>query len=149
MALSVEAISTLVEQIATIHESSIPTTSVLERLDSFGYEVSESDAFAIAFSVQKVEQSIKNICNIDDIPDGLMCHAVDMVCGEFLSVKHKTGQLTVGTLNLDGALSSVTVGDTAVSFNDGTSDDNKFAALITALANSGRGELVCYRKIKW
>ena len=33
---------------------------VLKRLDSFGYEIKESDAWMIGFAMQKVENTIKN-----------------------------------------------------------------------------------------
>ena len=148
MALTDETISTLTEAINKIIESSL-TESVLKRLDSFGYIPSENDVFAIGFGVQKVENIIKNDCNVTEIPEGLVCHAVDMVCGEFLSIKYRTGQLELSSLDLDGSLASVTVGGASVSFDNNTSDDGKFNALVSVLIGSGRGEFSCYRKIKW
>lgn len=148
MALTDETISTLTEAISKIIESSL-TESVLKRLDSFGYVPTENDAFAIGFSVQKVEQTIKNDCNVIEVPEGLTSIAVDMVCGEFLSSKHRTGQLELSSLDLDGALASVNVGGASVSFDNNTSDVGKFDVLISLLANSGRGEFACYRRIKW
>ena len=99
--------------------------------------------------MQKVENSIKNDCNVSEIPEGLMNIAVDMVCGEVLSVKYRTGQLELTSLDLDGAIASVTVGGASVSFDNNTSDVGKFDVLISLLANSGRGEFACYRRIKW
>ena len=148
MALTDETISTLTEAISKIIESSL-TESVLKRLDSLGYEVTENDAFAIGFGVQKVENSIKNDCNVSEVPEGLMNIAVDMVCGEVLSVKYKAGLLELSSLDLDGALSSVTVGGATVSFDNNTSDAAKFNTLVSLLINGGRGEFACYRRIKW
>ena len=51
---------------------------VKERLKSFGYELQEGDEFALTFSIQKVENTIKNDCNTPSIPDGLVNIAVDM-----------------------------------------------------------------------
>ena len=109
MALTDETISTLTEAIGKIIESGL-TEPVLKRLDSFGYEVSESDAFIVSFCVQKVENSIKNDCNVSEVPEGLMNIAVDRVCGEVLESLYYTGKLDVGSIALDGALASVTLG---------------------------------------
>ena len=116
MALTDETIGTLVEAIDKVYESSL-TESVLKRLDSFGYTPTENDAFVVAFSVRKVEISINNDCNVSEVPEGLMNIAVDMVCGEVLSVKYRTGQLELSSLDLDGAIASVNVGGASVSFD--------------------------------
>ena len=60
---------------------------VKERLKSFGYDLQEGDEFALTFSIQKVENTIKNDCNTPSIPDGLVNIAVDMAIGEFLTAK--------------------------------------------------------------
>lgn len=148
MALTDETISVLTESISKIIESSL-TESVLKRLDSFGCTPTENDAFTIGFSMQKIENSIKNDCNVSEIPEGLVNIAVDMVCGEVLSVKYRTGSLELSSLDLDGALASVNVGGASVSFDKNTSDDGKLNILIQFLMNYGRGEFACYRKIKF
>ena len=147
MTLSDEVISTLTAEITKIYESNL-TESVLKRLDSFGYTSTQDDVFVIGFSVQKVENSIKNECNISNIPEGLICAAVDMVCGEILRVKYSTGKLTLDDLDLDGVIASVSAGDTSVSFDKTTSDDVKFNALLQMLTDR-KGDLVCYRRIRW
>ena len=149
MALNNETISTLIESITNVYESDL-TELVLLRLDSYGYEATESDAFVIAFSVQKVENNIKNDCNITEIPEGLVNTAVDMACGEILDTLYRTGKLNVGSIALDGAIASVSLGDATVSF-DNTATDNSttFTALINNLKESGRGDFACYRTVKW
>ena len=148
MALTDETISTLTEAITNIYESGL-TESVLKRLDSFGYTISEEDVFGIAFGVQKVEQTIKNDCNVTKIPEGLTCTAVDMVCGEVFGTLYRTGKLRLDALDLDGAIASVNVGGTSVSFDNNTSDESKLNLFISLLAHGGRGELACYRQIRW
>ena len=149
MALTDETISTLTETINKIIESNL-TELVLKRLDSFGYEPTEEDAFVIGFSVQTVENRIKNDCNISEIPEGLMDTAVDMACGEILDTLYRTGKLDVGNIALDGAIASVSLGDTTVSFDNTVSDNSgTFTALINTLKGSGRGDFACYRKLKW
>ena len=146
MALSNETISTLTESINNIYESSL-TESVLKRLDSFGFTPTENDIYVIGFSVQKIENSIKNDCNITEIPEGLECTSVDMICGEILDTLYRTGKLNLSSLDLNGAVASVSAGDTSVSFDNNTSDVGKFNILLQLLC--GRGELACYRAIKW
>ena len=148
MALDIETISTLVETITNIYESDL-TELVLKRLDSFGYEAKEEDVFVIGYSVQKVENNIKNDCNIAEIPEGLTNTAVDMACGEILDTLCRTGKLDVGSIALDGAIASVSLGDATVSFDNTTDNSGTFTALINTLKDSGRGEFACYRQFKW
>lgn len=149
MVLSDELKQSVITALDTSSLSEELIESVLERLDSFGYEVKDSDAWMIGFSMQKVQNSIFNDCNISEIPDGLLHIAVDMACGEFLLAKKQSGQLELGSLDLTGAVSSIKEGDTQVNFNNDESDSDKVDSLLNHLLNSGKGELVCYRKIRW
>ena len=54
---------------------------IKERLQSLGYTVKDSDDIAINFAMQKVENTIKNYCNVSAIPDGLIHVAINMVVG--------------------------------------------------------------------
>lgn len=148
MALTDETISALTEAITKVYKSNL-TELVLKRLDSFGYEPTEADTFCIGFSVQKIENSIKNDCNVVEVPEGLTNIAVDMVCGEVLDTLYRTGKLSLDNLDLDGAIASVSAGDTSVSFDNNTSDDGKFTTFLQLLQNNGRGDFECYRKIRW
>lgn len=123
--------------------------SVLQRLISFGYDLKENDDWGICFAMQKVENHIKNSCNITSIPDGLFSVAVDMVCGEFLFTKKQTGKLDITDLDLNGAITSIHEGDTTVQFASGMSDEEKFNTFLNYLLHNGDGEFVCYRKLKW
>ena len=60
---------------------------VKKRLESFGYALKDGDEAALAFSIQKVENTIKNDCNVSSVPEGLEMIAIDMAAGEFLSAK--------------------------------------------------------------
>ena len=147
-----EIIRTLIDAINAYMTSSLPDTLyelALRRLDSFGYKVTEADAFGIAFSVQKSELNIRNDCNISVIPEELYPTLCDRVCGDFLQVKYQTGKLNIADLDLDGAIASISEGDTSISFDKSTTDEGKFNALVSALSTSGRGNLACYRRIRW
>ena len=147
-----ENIRTLIETINSFMTSDLPDAVfvlVLRRLESFGYIATEEDAFGVAFSVQKSEINIKHDCNISEIPEGLYQTLCDMACADFLLVKSKTGKLDVAALNIQGALASVSLGDISVSFDNAVASGTNFDALISALSTSGRGDLECYRRIKW
>ena len=149
MALTDETKQAIITALDTSSLSESFIETILNRLDSFGYEIKESDAWMIGFAMQKVENTIKNECNISEIPDGLFHTAVDMSCGEFLFAKKQIGQLEIGDLDLTGAISSIKEGDTQVNFNSDESDSDKVDSLLNYLLNNGKGELVCYRKIRW
>lgn len=122
---------------------------VLTRLESFNYEVKESDCWTIAFQIAKVEEDMCNCCHITEIPKGLIRSAVDQVCGCFFMDRYGSGDLDISSLDLSGAVSSVSAGDTTVSFDNNVSDDAKFQNLISALMQAGKDRYPCYRKIKW
>ncbi len=125
--------------------------TVIKKLSSFGYSVTENDLFALAFSIQKVDRSIKNSCNTMVIPEGLYNTSVDRVCGEFLFAKKQTGQLD-STFNFETAVKQIQMGDTNITYaiGDGSQTmEQRIDALISVLMNSGEGEMACYRKIKW
>ena len=148
MALTDEILQNIKSALASSLLDDVFLEDVVRRLDSFGYEVKESDAWMIGFAMQKVENHIKNECNTSEIPDGLHQSAVDMVCGEFLFSKKQTGQLEIGDLDLTGAVESIKEGDTQVNFT-GASDEDKMNAFLNFLMNEGNGDFVCYRKIRW
>ena len=103
----------------------------------------------IGFSVQKVENTIKNECNVTSVPDGLYNISIDMICGEVLFSKKQTGQLE--GFNLETALKSVQAGDTTVTYaiESSMTPEQRLNNLISYLLNYGKGEFACYRKIKW
>lgn len=147
-----EIVRALIDSINAYMTSSLPDTFyelVFRRLETFGYAVTEADAFGIAFSVQKSELNIRNDCNITEIPEELFLTLCDMACGDFLSVEYRTGRLNLADLDLTGALTSVTEGDVSITFDKSTTDEGKFTALISALSGLGRGNLECYRQFKW
>lgn len=123
--------------------------AVLQRLVSLKYKLEENDDWILCFAMQSVENHIKSSCNVTSVPEGLFNIAVDRVCGEFLFAKKQTGQLTIEGLDLDGAIASVSAGDTNVSFVAGASDDDRFNQLVNYLMTKGEGDFVCYRKLKW
>jgi hypothetical protein len=125
---------------------------VISRLQSLGYTPQDGDGWLINFAIDKAQWTIKNYCNITEIPNGLYKICVDMACGEFLLNKKNSGQLTGFSVNLsETPLKSLQEGDTNVSFaTEGiNSADSQYTALIDWLLNYGKDQFVTYRRIKW
>ena len=122
---------------------------VLKRLVSFGYFLKEDDSWELSFVMVKVENQIKNSCNTTSIPEGLFHVATDMICGEFLMNRKNSGGLELSDLDLSGAITSISEGDVSISFDTNSTDEVKFDQLMNYLMTKGKGELVCFRRLKW
>lgn len=125
---------------------------VKARLESFGYEIQEGDEFALTFAIQKVENIIKNDCNVSSIPDGLVHIAVDMAVGEFLTAKKTFSPDSIAGLDLDVAVKQIQTGDTNIVFATGEGSltaEQRLNNFLNYLLTYGRGEFSCYRKIRW
>ena len=125
---------------------------VRERLESFGYVLNASDKALIAFSVQKVENTIKNECSVLSVPEGLINIAVDMAAGEFLMAKKTFSPDDIAGLNLDFAVKQIQAGDTNTVFATGETSmtpEQRLNNLITHLLTYGRDEFSNYRKLRW
>lgn len=126
--------------------SFISVQSVADRLEDFGVILKDSDITTVELSIAGTEEYIKNYCNISVIPTELYNTAVDICCGTFLKTKSSIGALEFVSEN--GAVSSITEGDVSVGFREGTGSGEIFKELISGLINK-RGELECFRKLRW
>lgn len=125
---------------------------VTKRLASFGYTVTDADGWVLGFIIGKVENHIKNDCNIQTIPDGLHQIAVDMVVGEFLLGKKATDSDSLTGLDLDAAVKQIQEGDTSVTFAIGegsSTPEQRLDSLIGYLMNYGHGQFTTYRCMTW
>lgn len=125
---------------------------IKERLQSMGYAVKDSDDIAINFAMQKVENTIKNDCNVSAIPDGLTHVAINMVVGEFLMSKKTFAPNDLLNFNLDAAIKQIQEGDTNISFAVGEgskTDEQRLDSFIDYLLNYGRDEFITYRRFRW
>ena len=125
---------------------------IIQRLASFGYNVTDADKIALKFIYQKVENHIKNSCNILLIPEGLYHIAVDMTCGNFLLEKKVDNADSLKGFNLDSAIKSIQEGDTNISFAIGEGSktpEQRLDALISYLMTYGEKDFVTYRCMVW
>ena len=125
---------------------------VKARLQSFGCKIQNGDETILNFCIQKAESSIKNDCNVSSIPDGLVCIAVDMAVGEFLTAKKTFSPDSIAGLDLDYAVKQIQTGDTNTVFATGEGSqtaEQRLTAFISYLLTYGKGEFACYRRIRW
>lgn len=126
---------------------------VRERLVDFGQHLTNLDSALISFSTKKAEDTIKNDCNLSEIPDGLMNIAVDMAVGEFLLAKKTFAPNEINNLDLTSpAVKQLQIGDTSTTFAIGSgsmTDEQRMDCLINHLLTSGREQFSCYRKLRW
>lgn len=122
------------------------------RLQSFGYVFSDGDESVLQFCLLKVEQTIKNDCNVPSVPDGLVYIAVDMAIGEFLNWKKTFQPEGIAGIDLEGAIKQIQQGDTSTTFaiGEGTlTDEQRLNNFISYLLTYGREQFSCYRKLRW
>lgn len=122
-------------------------SDVEKRLFSLGYTVVPEDNWLIGFVIQKVESSIKTVCNLVTIPNELHTIEVDMVCGEFLIVKKQSG--TLEGYDFEIAVKSISEGDVSVSYGGDSTAEQQFDTLLQRLVHSSDDVFAAYRRISW
>lgn len=123
-----------------------------ERLAAFGYEVQPADEALLGFALDKAVGSIKNDCNLADLPEGLQRIAVEWAAGEFLQAKKAFAPDDLAGLDLEAAVKQIQAGDTTVVFAAGEGSqtpEQRLNGLINYLLSYGRSELACYRRFRW
>lgn len=121
---------------------------IVERLRSLGYlEVSSGDRALILCIVRKVEQEIRNYCNLAEIPEELEVTVVENTCGEFLMMKKLSGEVL--GFDLEACVSSLSEGDTSVSFDVSMTPEKRLDSVIGYLTAYGRDGLNRFRKVVW
>lgn len=107
-----------------------------ERLGDMGYEVEENEYSSLSEALGRAEQSIVNMINCEKVPEELHFTLLDMAAGEYL--------LAAQGKNGEDRVKSVSEGDVSVSFDTDGEEE-----LIDRLLNSGRDELLSFRRLKW
>ena len=123
-----------------------------ERLAALGYAVQGADEALLGFVLDKAISSIKNDCNLADLPEGLQRIAVEWAAGEFLQAKKAFAPDDLAGLDLEAAVKQIQAGDTNVVFAAGEGSqtpEQRLNGLINYLLSYGRSELSCYRRFRW
>ncbi len=106
----------------------------------------------MVFALDKAVGSIKNDCNLADLPEGLQRIAVEWAAGEFLQAKKAFAPDDLAGLDLEAAVKQIQAGDTTVVFAAGEGSqtpEQRLNGLINYLLSYGRAELACYRRLRW
>ena len=118
-------------------------------LNAFGVTVADADPL-LDFIISAVTERIKNETNQPAIPEGLNRLAVEMVAGQYLSLKKGSGQLE--GFDLEAAVKQIQEGDTNTVFAIGegnTTPEQRLDALINYLMNGRTREFIKYRRLVW
>lgn len=122
----------------------IPTIEEIKaRLLSLGYEATEADDAFISFMIDKTEERIKTAINRTDIPEEFKYEFIDEVASNFIQAK-----LATGGIDVDKVITSISEGDTSVSF-DGSKDKT---SLLMAHLNDlkiSQTMIVKHRRLVW
>ena len=73
---------------------------VSKLLESLGYDLKPEDDWLLGFTIQKVENNIKNDCNVLVVPQGLYYVAVNMTVGQFIFTMKSSGKRLNSILKL-------------------------------------------------
>lgn len=91
----------------------------------------------LQFTIEDVEETIKNFCNIDEVPEGLVNTgyrmAIDLYRNENLGDES----------NPLGSISSISEGDTSTSFRSNATEFKD------SLLKNYQAQLIKYRKLVW
>ena len=121
------------------------------RLNSFGYEdISEFDKSILRFLLDKVQKTVRNIINVNNIPDELHYQIVDATCAEFLKLKYAMGKLKVEFS--DSPIASIKEGDTTVTYSSSTSTSITPQRVLLNILNDmelNKAELTRFRRFVW
>ena len=101
--------------------------------------------------INQVQWRIKNLTNLQEVPEGLVGLAVQMAAGEFLSMLKGSGQLEGFELE-EAAIKQIQEGDTNTVFSVGDGSytpEQRLNSLIDFLINGRVGAIYRYRKMVW
>ena len=100
--------------------------------------------------ITNVQWRIKNLTNLQEVPEGLESMAVSMAVGEYLNMKKANGQLE--GFDLEAAIKQIQEGDTNTVFAIGDGNltpEQRLNSLIDYLTNGRSRELYRFRKFVW
>lgn len=128
--------------------------SAKERLAAFGYDLMDGDEALLSLAAFHYEQFVIDDCGFSDtnnIPAAIVTVAADMAVGEFIKAKMAFSPNDIAAIASSPAVKQITIGDTATAFSvdEKSSPTACLCALADYLLNHGKGEVVCYRKIRW
>lgn len=105
----------------------------------------------LSLVIRQAEQRVKNLTNLQEIPEGLEPLATRMAAGEYLALLKGCGQLEGFRLE-EAAVKQIQEGDTNVVFAVGEGSltpEQRLDRLIDLLQNGYTQEIYRYRRLVW
>lgn len=128
----------------------VSASDVLDFLIDLGYPTPDKDESLIEKLISATESTIKNQCNISEIPTDLDNVVKIRTCGAFLRVKGATTDLAT-TFNVSAAYKKIVEGDVTVELSapDSVSPQKLLSDYIKSLEEYGKRDIVAFRKVRW
>lgn len=119
-------------------------------LISIGCEIKFEDEALIQSLKQKIEKSIMNLCNINEIQKNIEQIVTQRVCGEYLFFMKNSNRLS--NFDIDNTVKQIQEGDVNIVFAFGNgvlTNEQRIDYIINYMINYGKEELISYRCLKW
>ena len=125
-------------------------SDVLDFLKDMGYQTTEDDENIVDKLLSSTESTIRNQCNISELPTDLDNVVIIRTCGAFLRLKGATSDLTE-IFNISAAYKKIVEGDITVelSMPDSVSPQKMLSDYIKSLEEYGKRDIVAFRKVRW
>ena len=120
-----------------------------ERLKQLSYTWKASDEALLSQCYAKAASYVKNECNTEEVPEGLLYVMIDIAVGEFLKAKKTFSPEDLSGLDFSAAVTQIKEGDTDVSFSEGKSTEQRLDEFISYLLSYGTPQFSCYRRLRW
>ena len=123
--------------------------NIVELLHVLGFEAVTDEEPLLLLVWRITGNTLLNLTNLDELPDGLLPLAERMTAGEYLRIKKSGGQLE--GFDLSPGAKDIKVGDTTVSLiTEGCmTPEQRLDALIGALTRCDKAEVYRYRRLAW
>lgn len=123
----------------------ITSKKVANKLKLLGYDIPDRESEILEILIDEVRDYILNYCNIKEVPAEINSCWVSLVCQKYLQNKLALGDME-GVEN--GNISSISEGETSISYDNSNSSVARIQKLIDKLGKV-ENQLVSYRKVKW
>lgn len=123
----------------------ITSKQVANKLKLLGYDIPDGESEILGILIDEVRDYILNYCNIKEVPTELNSCWVSLVCQKYLQNKLALGDME-GVEN--GNISSISEGETSISYDNSNSSVARMQKLIDKLGKV-ENQLVGFRKVKW
>lgn len=123
----------------------ITSKQVANNLKLLGYNIPDGENEILEVLIDEVRDYILNYCNIKEVPTELNSCWATLVCQKYLQNKLALVDME-GVEN--GNISSISEGETSISYDNSNSSVARMQKLIDKLGKV-ENQLVSYRKVKW